>query len=113
MMTTLAASNNHRYPEGRDGDAVYLEPLIARLTEAGDAPVLRHEDRDTTAADLLKSVYRYARALAASGPAGPNRPRVTGPIPRDRPPAARRAWRSNRRDRHQPGWCVTPTGRGR
>ena len=63
----LAASNNHRYPEGSDGDAVYLEPLIARLTEAGDAPVLRHEDRDTTAADLLKSVYRYARALAAIG----------------------------------------------
>ena len=63
----LAASNNHRYPEGRDGDAVYLEPLIARLTEAGGAPVLRHEDRDTTAADLLKSVYRYARALAAIG----------------------------------------------
>ena len=67
MMTTLAASNNHRYPEGSDGDTVYLEPLIARLTEAGDAPVLRHEDRDTTAADLLKSVYRYARALAAIG----------------------------------------------
>jgi fatty-acyl-CoA synthase len=67
MMTTLAASNNHRYPEGSDGDAVYLEPLIARLTEAGDAPVLRHEGRDTTAADLLKSVYRYARALAAIG----------------------------------------------
>src|SRR5260370_40796848 len=66
-MTTLAASNNHRYPEGSDGDAVYLEPLIARLTEAGDAPVLRHEDRDTTAAALLKLVYRYARALAAIG----------------------------------------------
>src|SRR5258708_20626867 len=61
----LAASNNHRYPEGSDGDAVYLEPLIARLTEAGDAPVLRHEDLDTTAADLLKLVSRYARALAA------------------------------------------------
>jgi acyl-CoA synthetase (AMP-forming)/AMP-acid ligase II len=48
-------------------DELYIDLLIARLTEAGDTPVLRHKGQNTSAADLLKSIYRYARTLARIG----------------------------------------------
>ena len=41
----------------------YIETLVARLAAGGVAPALRHEGRDTAAAELLASIFRYARAL--------------------------------------------------
>jgi fatty-acyl-CoA synthase len=48
-------------------DTVYIARLLDRLAQRGDAPVLRHRGRDTTAAQLLASTNRYARALAGLG----------------------------------------------
>jgi acyl-CoA synthetase (AMP-forming)/AMP-acid ligase II len=53
-------------PEHRPG-ATYIEALVARLAAAGDAPVLRREGADVTAAELLASIHRHARALASVG----------------------------------------------
>ena len=46
---------------------IYLEALVATLKEAGDRTVLEHDGVATTAADLLASTYRYARALDGLG----------------------------------------------
>jgi fatty-acyl-CoA synthase len=46
---------------------IYLEELVATLKEAGDRTVLEHDGVATTAADLLASTYRYARALDGLG----------------------------------------------
>ena len=43
---------------------LYIASLIARLSRSGHAPVLRYQGRDTTAAELLAAIFRYARALA-------------------------------------------------
>lgn len=48
-------------------DALYIDCVIARLTEARDTPVLRHKGVDIPAADFLKSIYRYARAFSLIG----------------------------------------------
>lgn len=48
-------------------DALYIDRVIARLTEARDTPVLRHKGVDIAAADFLKSIYRYARAFSLIG----------------------------------------------
>jgi fatty-acyl-CoA synthase len=57
----------HIRPTRNRVDELYIDLLIARLTEAGDTPVLRHKGQNTSAADLLKSIYRYARTLARIG----------------------------------------------
>jgi hypothetical protein len=65
VLATSASSNNRptivpgrpekRIRPTRNGvDELYIDLLIARLTEAGDAPVLRHKGQNTSAADLLK-----------------------------------------------------------
>ncbi len=46
---------------------LYIEDLLAVLQEGGDRPVLRHAGVDTTAAALLDSIHRYARALDGLG----------------------------------------------
>jgi fatty-acyl-CoA synthase len=61
------ALENQHHLTGSGGNAVYIELLLARLTDAGETPVLRYKCRDNTAADLLKSIYQYARALAEIG----------------------------------------------
>jgi fatty-acyl-CoA synthase len=61
------ALENQHHLTGNGGDAVYIDLLLARLTDAGETPVLRYKGRDNTAADLLKSIYQYARALAEIG----------------------------------------------
>ncbi|MEE7456508.1 AMP-dependent synthetase [Methylorubrum populi] len=48
-------------------EAVYVEKLVHRLGRAACAAVLRHDDTTVTGGELLVSVYRYARALAALG----------------------------------------------
>jgi fatty-acyl-CoA synthase len=50
-----------------DTVTVYIEDLVAALEAAGDRPVLRRDDVDTTAAGLLAAVRRAARALAGLG----------------------------------------------
>jgi fatty-acyl-CoA synthase len=50
-------------PAGR----VYVDDLVAVLRRAGSRPVLRYAGADTTGADLLAAVLRYARALDAVG----------------------------------------------
>ena len=47
--------------------AIYIDRLIARLADSGAAPVVRCHGRDTTAGTLLRSIFRYARALAGIG----------------------------------------------
>jgi acyl-CoA synthetase (AMP-forming)/AMP-acid ligase II len=59
-------------PEPRDdrraaAGAPYVEALVRRLAQAGETPVLRHAGRDVPAAAFLRSIFRYARALAAMG----------------------------------------------
>jgi fatty-acyl-CoA synthase len=59
-----------------------VEQVVAALDAAGDRVVLRHPDGETTGADLLAAIHRYARALAGLGIGtgdlvaqyGPNRP---------------------------------------
>ena len=59
-----------------------VEQVVAALEAAGDRVVLRHPDGETTGADLLAAIHRYARALAGLGIGtgdlvaqyGPNRP---------------------------------------
>jgi fatty-acyl-CoA synthase len=48
-------------------DTVYIARLMERLERSGDRPVLRHDGRDTTAAELGAAIRRYARALAGLG----------------------------------------------
>ena len=48
-------------------DAVYIDALLTRLAQVGYKAVLRYQDRDTTAAELRGSIFRYARALASVG----------------------------------------------
>jgi fatty-acyl-CoA synthase len=56
--------------------------MIESLRQAGDRPVLRWDDADTTGNQLLAAIYRYARALESLGIArgdlvakyAPNRP---------------------------------------
>jgi len=43
---------------------LYIDLLVSRLSQSGDTPILRYEGRDTTAAELLAAIFRYARALA-------------------------------------------------
>lgn len=45
----------------------YIEDLVTVLDGAGDRPVLRHEGADTTAAELLAAIHRYARVLDGWG----------------------------------------------
>jgi acyl-CoA synthetase (AMP-forming)/AMP-acid ligase II len=69
--TSLNSRLNHALVErsGRivGADSTYIELLLARLEAIGDAPVLRYQGRDTTAAELRRSVFRYARALTEIG----------------------------------------------
>ena len=51
----------------REIEAVYVDALVARLIDQGGASILRQSGRDTTAADFLESIYRYARALSILG----------------------------------------------
>ena len=59
-----------------------VEQVVAALDAAGDRVVLRHPDGETTGAELLAAIHRYARALAGLGIGtgdlvaqyGPNRP---------------------------------------
>jgi fatty-acyl-CoA synthase len=46
---------------------VYVDDLLGVLRRAGDRPVLRHAGADTTGAELLAAIHRYARALDAAG----------------------------------------------
>ncbi len=49
-------------------EQIYIHAMVQRLeTSAADKPVLRYKDRDIGAADFLKSIYRYARALLSQG----------------------------------------------
>ncbi|GJD66829.1 AMP-binding protein [Methylobacterium frigidaeris] len=48
-------------------EAVYVAKLVGRLSRAACAAVLRHNDTTVTDGELLASIYRYARALAALG----------------------------------------------
>ena len=43
--------------------ATYIEDLVTVLDGAGERPVLRHDGADTTAAELLAAIHRYARVL--------------------------------------------------
>jgi fatty-acyl-CoA synthase len=61
------ALENQHHLTGNGGNAVYIDLLLARLTDVGETPVLRYKGRDNAAADLLKSIYQYARALAEIG----------------------------------------------
>lgn len=45
----------------------YIEDLVAVLDDGGHRPVLRHDGVDTTAAELLASIRRYARVLDRLG----------------------------------------------
>lgn len=45
----------------------YISQLVEVLATAGDRTVLRRDGADTTAADLLTAVHRYARALDRLG----------------------------------------------
>lgn len=45
----------------------YIDTLLARLEEAGERPVLRHRGHDVTARTLLRSIARFAAALAELG----------------------------------------------
>jgi fatty-acyl-CoA synthase len=45
----------------------YIADLTRVLEQAGDRPVLRHEGADTTGAELLAEIRRYARALDRLG----------------------------------------------
>ncbi|WP_084698465.1 class I adenylate-forming enzyme family protein [Muricoccus aerilatus] len=47
--------------------APYIDLLLARLAEAGEAPVLRYHGEDYSAAAFAASIFRYARALASLG----------------------------------------------
>jgi len=59
-----------------------IELVVAALEAAGDRVVLRHPDGETTGAELLAAIHRYARALTGLGIGpgdlvaeyGPNRP---------------------------------------
>ncbi|TDH60978.1 long-chain fatty acid--CoA ligase [Dankookia rubra] len=58
--------------EGQNGSAVtatrpYIDTLVCRLEAAGASPVVRYHGQNTTAEELLASIYRYARALAGLG----------------------------------------------
>src|SRR3954464_5560412 len=46
---------------------IYLEALVATVKEGGERTVLEQDGGATTAADLLASTYRYARALDGLG----------------------------------------------
>jgi fatty-acyl-CoA synthase len=48
-------------------EAIYIDRLVATLTAGGDAPVLERAGRTTTAAELLASIFRYARVLDGLG----------------------------------------------
>lgn len=45
----------------------YIEDLVAVLEDGGDRPVLRHDGADTTAAELLAMIRRFARVLDGIG----------------------------------------------
>ncbi|WP_433028910.1 class I adenylate-forming enzyme family protein [Actinomycetospora sp. CA-053990] len=59
-----------------------VEQVVVALDAAGDRVVVRHPDGETTGAELLAAIHRYARALAGLGIGtgdlvaqyGPNRP---------------------------------------
>jgi fatty-acyl-CoA synthase len=59
-----------------------VEQIVAALSVAGERVVLRHPDGETTGAELLVAIHRYARALSGLGIGsgdlvaeyGPNRP---------------------------------------
>ncbi|MDD7965361.1 AMP-binding protein [Actinomycetospora lemnae] len=44
-----------------------VEQIVAAPAAAGERVVLRHPDGETTGAELLASIHRYARALASLG----------------------------------------------
>ena len=48
-------------------ESLYIARLVACLADAGPRVMLRHENADITASELLASIYRYARALTALG----------------------------------------------
>ena len=50
-----------------DIGAPYIETLLVRLAQSGNAPVLRYRARNTTAAELLAAIFRYARVLGDVG----------------------------------------------
>jgi fatty-acyl-CoA synthase len=58
---------DRRGPAATGGAPPYIETLVARLAAGGAAPAVRHEGRDTAAAELLASIFRYARALVGLG----------------------------------------------
>ena len=45
----------------------YITSLVAALTEAGDRPVVRSAGVDTTGAELLAAIHRYARVFDGLG----------------------------------------------
>jgi fatty-acyl-CoA synthase len=59
-----------------------VEQIVAALSAAGERVVVRHPDGETTGAELLAAIHRYARALSGLGIGsgdlvaeyGPNRP---------------------------------------
>ncbi|MCU1261457.1 MAG: hypothetical protein JWO80_4342 [Bryobacterales bacterium] len=77
VLASSASSNNrptivpdrpekHIRPTRNDVDDLYIDLVIARLTEAGDASVLRHKGQNTSAADLLAPLVAVARVFNAA-----------------------------------------------
>jgi fatty-acyl-CoA synthase len=55
-------------PTTREPDAhSSVEQIVTALSAAGERVVLRHPDGETTGAELLASIWRYARALSDLG----------------------------------------------
>ena len=48
-------------------EPVYISRLVARLADLGSQTVLRYRNESVAAADLLTSIYQYARALTTLG----------------------------------------------
>src|ERR1700678_1045601 len=51
----------------RDRGTLYISRLVACLADAGSRIMLRYENLDITANELLASIYRYARAMTTLG----------------------------------------------
>jgi len=55
------------HPPHSDAPRPSVDQVVAALDAAGDCVVLRHQDGETTGAELLAAIRRYARALRGLG----------------------------------------------
>lgn len=65
MKDTQLSAKDHL--DRHSADATYIDLLLAGLAQILDSPVLHDQGRTTSASDLLKSIFQYARALSGLG----------------------------------------------